>query len=72
MELIQPGDMVAGTLRVNPAARVCARRGRYLHLSLEQPPEWRGRKLSAKDMGRFGARVEESEFAFVATKGASQ
>jgi CRISPR-associated protein Csx16 len=35
------------------------RGGRYLHLSLELPPEWRGRELSAADLRRFGARLEE-------------
>lgn len=59
VEHIQPGDTVVGTLPVNLAARVCARGGRYLHLSLELSPEWRGRELSAADMRRFGARVEE-------------
>jgi CRISPR-associated protein Csx16 len=72
VELIQPGDTVVGTLPVNLAARVCARGGRYLHLSLELPPEWRGRELSAEDMRRFGARVEEFVIVSVATKGASQ
>jgi CRISPR-associated protein Csx16 len=59
VEIIQPGDVVVGTLPVNLAARVCARGGRYLHLSLELPPGMRGRELSAEDMRRCGARVEE-------------
>ncbi len=57
--VIQPGDRVIGTLPVNLAAEVCARGGRYLHLTLEMPPEWRGKELSAEEMGRFGARIEE-------------
>ncbi len=44
-ECTQPGDVVLGTLPINLAARVCARGGRYLHLSVEVPPEWRGRGL---------------------------
>jgi CRISPR-associated protein Csx16 len=56
---LQPGDVVIGTLPVNLAAEVCARGGRYLHLSLDLPPELRGRELSAEDMRRCGARVEE-------------
>jgi CRISPR-associated protein Csx16 len=56
---IQPGDRVLGTLPVNLAAEVCARGGRYFHLSLDLPPEWRGRELSAEDMRRFGARLRE-------------
>ncbi|MGH8479285.1 MAG: CRISPR-associated protein Csx16 [Gammaproteobacteria bacterium] len=58
-QALQPGDIVIGTLPVNLAAEVCARGGRYLHLTLELPPEWRGAELSAEDMRRFGARVEE-------------
>lgn len=58
-ETVQPGDVVIGTLPIHLAARVCARGGRYLHLSLELPPEQRGRELSAADLRRFGARLEE-------------
>lgn len=56
---VQPGDVVIGTLPVHLAARVCARGGRYLHLSLELPPDWRGRELSAADLRQCGARLEE-------------
>ncbi|MER2527613.1 MAG: CRISPR-associated protein Csx16 [Candidatus Competibacter denitrificans] len=58
-ETIQPGDVVIGTLPVNLAARVCQRGGRYLHLSLELPPDWRGRELSADDLRQIGAQVQE-------------
>ena len=58
-DTIQPGDVIIGTLPVNLAARVYAHGGRYLHLSLELPLEWRGRELSAADLRRFGARLEE-------------
>ncbi len=58
-DTIQPGDVVIGTLPIHLAARVCERGGRYLHLSLELPPDWRGRELSAADLRRFGARLEE-------------
>ena len=57
-ECIQPGDVVLGTLPINLAARVCARGGRYLHLSVEVSPEWRGRELSATDLRTCGARLE--------------
>ena len=57
-DTVQPGDVVVGTLPIHLAARVCARGGRYLHLSLELPPEWRGRELSAADLRRCGARLE--------------
>jgi len=55
---LQPGDVVIGTLPIHLAVRVCARGGRYLHLSLELPPEQRGRELSTADLRRFGARLE--------------
>jgi len=58
-ETIQPGDVVIGTLPIHLAAQVCERGGRYLHLSLELPPEQRGRELSAADLRRLGARLEE-------------
>lgn len=56
---LQAGDIVIGSLPVNLAAEVCARGGRYLHLTLEVPPEWRGVELCAEDMRQFGARIEE-------------
>jgi CRISPR-associated protein Csx16 len=56
---VQAGDVVIGTLPVNLAAEVCARGGRYLHLSLDLPAAWRGRELGADDMRACGARIEE-------------
>lgn len=56
---VRPGDVVIGTLPVNLAAEVCARGARYLNLSLDLPPEARGRELSADDLERYGARIEE-------------
>ncbi|MFZ1828214.1 MAG: CRISPR-associated protein Csx16 [Candidatus Competibacteraceae bacterium] len=64
-DTVQPGDVVIGTLPIHLAARVCQRGGRYLHLSLELPPEWRGRELSAADLRRFGARLEEFQVTAV-------
>jgi CRISPR-associated protein Csx16 len=58
IERIQPGDVVIGTLPVNLAAEVCARGGRFFNLSLDLPPEARGRELSAEDLDAFGARIE--------------
>ncbi len=59
IDRIDPGDIVIGSLPVNLAAEVCARGGRYLHLSLELPFELRGKELSAADMRACGAKVEE-------------
>lgn len=56
---VQPGDVVIGTLPVNLAAQVCVRGGRFYNLSLEMPPEARGRELTADDLEAFGARLDE-------------
>ncbi len=58
-ETIKPGDTVLGTLPVSVAAQVCANGGRYVHLTLDTPPEHRGRELTADDMDAFGAVLEE-------------
>ena len=56
---VQADDVVIGSLPVNLAAAVCERGGRYLHLSLELPPESRGKELTVEDMRALGVRVEE-------------
>ena len=56
---IQTGDTVIGTLPVHIAAEICARGGRYLHLSMTIPEDMRGRELTAKEMGNCNARLEE-------------
>lgn len=62
---VRGGDVVIGTLPVNLAAEVCDQGARYLNLSLDLPEGWRGRELSAAELGQAGARVEE----FVITRG---
>jgi len=62
---IAPGDIVIGSLPVNLAAEVCARGGRYLHLSIDLPPNLRGVELTAEDMRNCGARLEEFRVARV-------
>lgn len=49
---------IIGTLPVNLAAEVCEAGGEYWHLTLNVPPEARGRELTAEEMTKFGARVE--------------
>lgn len=56
---VQPGDRVIGTLPVNLAGAVCARGGRYLHLTVNLPAHWRGRELTASELQACGARLEE-------------
>ncbi|MEW5891281.1 MAG: CRISPR-associated protein Csx16 [Pseudomonadota bacterium] len=55
---IRPGDTVIGTLPIHLAAEICARGARYCNLSLDLPPDSRGRELSAADLERHGARLE--------------
>jgi CRISPR-associated protein Csx16 len=59
IDFIRPGDVVIGTLPVHLAAEVCARGGRYLHLTLALPPAKRGGEFSAAEMRRFGAHLQE-------------
>ncbi len=59
--LIQPGDVVIGTLPIQLAAAVCARGGRFFNLSLDVPPQARGRELTADDLDTLGARLEAFE-----------
>lgn len=56
---VKRGDVVLGTLPVHLAAEVCARGGRYLHLSIDVPAERRGVELTMEQMQRFNARLEE-------------
>ncbi len=56
--IIEPGDMLIGSLPVNLAAAVCERGAQYLHLSLDLPVTLRGRELSAQQMRDCRARIE--------------
>jgi CRISPR-associated protein Csx16 len=56
---IRPGDTVIGTLPVNLAAEVCTRGGLFFNLTLDLPPDARGRELTADELERYGARLEE-------------
>lgn len=67
---VQAGDTVIGSLPVNLAAVVCQRGGRYLNLSVALPAELRGKELSADQLDRLGARLEE--FRIASTKGRSK
>jgi CRISPR-associated protein Csx16 len=56
---VQAGDFVIGTLPVSLAAAVCARGARFFNLSIDVPPDARGRELTEDDLDRFHARLEE-------------
>ena len=58
---IHPGDVIIGTLPVHVVAEVCARGGHYLHLTMSTPQHARGRELTAEDMEKYDARLEEFE-----------
>lgn len=64
------GDTVIGTLPVNLAAAVCARGARFINLSIDLPADARGRELSAEDLERFNARLEEFHIERVERNGA--
>lgn len=59
IDQVQESDVVIGTLPVHLAAAVSARGARFLNLSLDLPPDERGKELSTDDLERFGARLEE-------------
>lgn len=63
---VAAGDTVIGILPVNLAARVCERGARYFNLSLDLPPEARGRELSADELYAFGARIEAYNVSAIA------
>lgn len=56
---VEPGDTVIGTLPVHTVAEINARGGKYLHLKMDIPQEMRGTELSADEMDRYGARLQE-------------
>lgn len=56
---INQGDIVAGTLPVNLAAKVCEQGGHYWNLSLDLPVSARGRELTADELTLYGAVLEE-------------
>lgn len=65
--LVQPGDVVIGSLPVHLAAEVCARGARYLNLSLDLPAHLRGRELDAETLSDINARLEEYDVRRIAS-----
>lgn len=68
LALVHGGDTVMGSLPVNLAAAVCDRGARYLHLSVELPPDLRGKELTADQLDQLGARLEEYQITTVRSK----
>ena len=56
---VKKGDHVIGTLPVNLVFEVNKRGGRYFHLSINIPPEARGKELTANDMRLYGSQLQE-------------
>lgn len=57
--VIEPGDIVIGTLPINVAAELCQRSVRYPHLSQQIPPKFRGVEHTAEQIDEFGTTIEE-------------
>ena len=57
--IVKPGDTILGTVPFELAADVIARGGKYFNLEMKVPAEFRGKDLTAADMNRFGARLQE-------------
>lgn len=56
---VATGDTVIGSLPVHLAAAVCAAGARYINLSLDLPAQARGKELTAEELSRYNARLEE-------------
>ena len=57
--LIEAGDTVIGSLPVHLAGEVCQRGARYFNLSLDLPASARGKELTAEELNRYNARLEQ-------------
>ena len=58
-KLIQPGDKVVGSLPVNLAFEVCEKGASYWNLSLHIPAQARGVELSADELDKYSAKLEQ-------------
>lgn len=59
IQKIQTGDTVIGTLPINLVAELCLRGASYYHLSLNLTEQLRGKELTAEDMIKAGAKIEQ-------------
>lgn len=58
IDCVSEGDVVMGTLPVNLAAEVCAKKAQYIHLSLRIPFALRGVELTSEQMMYYGADLQ--------------
>lgn len=59
LETLEPGDAVVGVLPIQLVAKVCEKGAKFFALVLDLPLDARGKELTADDMRRYGARLEE-------------
>lgn len=59
LDTLESGDVVIGTLPINIVYRINAHGVRYLHLSLEIPPQLRGVELDVAQLKTCKATLEE-------------
>lgn len=65
LDSLQTGDVVIGTLPINMVAKLNERGVHYVHLSLDIPPAWRGRELSADELRECQASLQEFQVSLV-------
>lgn len=71
-DMVSEGDMVIGTLPVHLIAQICRKGARYQHLSMEIPPEMRGKELDFTQMAACNARLEEYDVTLTGVTGPSR
>lgn len=59
LEKLQAGDVVIGTLPINIVYQLNVRGIRYIHLSLQIPPQLRGVELNVEQLKQCQATLEE-------------
>lgn len=59
LDELKSGDTIIGTLPINMIAQINAKGVRYIHLSLEIPPELRGVELNVEQLNACRATLEE-------------
>lgn len=57
--VVQPGDVVMGSLPMHIAAAVCAMGAKFLALTINTPAELRGKELTADDMDKISCVLQE-------------
>jgi CRISPR-associated protein Csx16 len=65
--LARPGDIMIGTFPIHLAAQLCERRARVVFLSLDLPPDLRGRELDAEQLAACNPRLEEFRIQYLRT-----